>query len=179
MPGNAPTLPFQISSIVTAFNFLLLMFTALLSYRSYVAQTRTGIRESLEQLDDVQLNGSVKIKPILHRFNFGILDPRTELYIKFYNFGQQPASASSLIDDVGMFHPSRSDDMVEYLNSYCPQVESTELRDDGLIIHVSSRNAVEIRRCTDQIMREIKNLENAISNREIESYLKNDDDDNT
>lgn len=65
-------------NFLTIFNTFLIGITILLSYQSFKFQTRTGIRESLEQLEDVEFYNE-KFSPILHKLIFrpirGIVQP--------------------------------------------------------------------------------------------------------
>ena len=79
-------------------NLLLLVTTAILSARSFAFQARASVRESIEQLDDVEYQNANqrKVKALLHRFSFGWADfltlglignPESQILLKEYSAG--------------------------------------------------------------------------------------------
>ncbi|WP_147439944.1 hypothetical protein [Haloarcula sp. Atlit-7R] len=147
--------------LLSLMSLFLLVFTSLLSYFSYSAQARTGIRESLEQLDDVEINNSYKIKPILHRFNFGPRKPKSTILVKLYKTQYNEATAS--IPGVGSDHLNEKD-IEEIASKLKTEGEFRELlknsyvNDDGVFFELSTRNAVEIRRFANNAMTQIRDV---------------------
>lgn len=154
---------------LTLFNTLLLVVTGYLSYTSYVFQKRTGVRESLEQLEDVEY-GSGKLRPILHRFEFiPFLRKKVEVQLKYYHFGNSPASAGVLNDlfQKQLYHLNGRDssyseygqeefssDIERALNSldYC---DSASVDSEGIVVMFQTTNAVEIRRRANLTMQKL------------------------
>jgi len=154
---------------LTLFNTLLLVLTGYLSYTSYVFQKRTGVRESLEQLEDVEY-GSGKLRPILHRFEFTpFLREKVEVQLKYYHFGKNPASAGVLNDlfqrqlyqlngrDSSYSEYRQEDfesDIQEFLCdlNYC---KSASVDSEGIVVTFQTTNAVEIRRRVNLIMQKL------------------------
>ena len=147
--------------LLSLMSLFLLVFTSLLSYFSYSAQARTGIRESLEQLDDVEINNSYKIKPILHRFNFGPRNPKSVILIKLYKTQYNEATAS--IPGEASDHLNQDD--IEQIASELEQedefralLKNSYVDDDGVFFELTTRNAVAIRRFANNAMTQIRDI---------------------
>ena len=167
-------LTFVSASPLTAFNTAILIFTAVLSYSTRTFQVRTSIRESIEQLEDVELR-SGKLRPILYRFNYAIGGRSTcSVQLKYYKDGRNPASANQpmrksffgvvnkIIRGVLDEHPARYDinfgkfeDQVAELISGVDGVKNVKNKPNGIIIQIDSGDAVEIRRITEEVLEEI------------------------
>ncbi|WP_324666067.1 hypothetical protein [Haloarcula sediminis] len=158
MPTPTPssaTSQLSINFIVSVISLILLIFTSVLSYYSYSAQARTGVREALEQLDDVEINNKYKIKPILHRFRFRPLSPESSLLLKIYKTQHNEAAASV---------PVSATEQVDndFLNAIITQLTEDEDLDellqtasidrDGVHFELSTRNAVSVRRFANRVM---------------------------
>lgn len=164
MLGNATTTGSGLvigQIVLSLMSLFLLVFTSLLSYFSYSAQARTGIRESLEQLDDVEINSSYKIKPILHRFDFGPLNPRSIILIKLYGTRYNEAAAS--IPKEASYQLDAAE--IEHLESDLKQedefselIENSYINDDGVFFELTTRNPVAIRRFANNAMTQLRDM---------------------
>lgn len=164
MPANATSFgsPFLAGQI--AFSLLslaLLIFTSVLSYFSYSAQARTGIRESLEQIDDVEINNRYKLKPILHRFDFGPLNPNSTLLIKVYQTQYNESVASIPENATDQLDEEEIETIVENVledSEFRELLGDSYLRKDGVYFELDTRNAVAIRRFANKAMEEIRDV---------------------
>ena len=162
MPGNAtasggPLITGQIA--LSVLSLFLLVFTSILGYFSYSAQARTGIRESIEQLDDVEITTSYKLKPILHRFEFGPLDPKSVLLIKLYKTQHNEATASIPVEALGQYDQNDIEKVVGELekdSEFRDVLEESYVGVDGIFFELSSRNGVAIRRFANKAMSELR-----------------------
>lgn len=149
---------------LTGLNTILIIGSLYLGYRTFVFQARAGIRESLEQLEDVAFNRS-KLTAMLHEFDF--LRSHSTVLLKYYMPGRNPASANQPTD---LFHrqsPWRKSDDEEFTQERSYEavrrhVESTDgvtssrVDEEGIFLEISSRNAVEIRSVADKVLRNLK-----------------------
>ncbi len=172
------------SNPLTVFNTLLLLFTGYLSYSSYVFQTRTSIRESLEQLDDVEFRKG-KLRPMLHSYDHSIIRSACIVELKYYRNGRNPASANQL-DEAFRFERHRiakiHDDMnhgepfdtnvflsaVEESIPTLPKVTDTRVTADGIFIDIESSDAVLIRRRTQEVLECVYRTLNGINEETVE-----------
>jgi len=145
----------SINFIISTVSLLLLIFTAILSYYSYSSQARTGVREALEQLDDVEINNKYKIKPILHRFHFGPLSPQSSLLLKIYQTQYNEAAASIPVSATEQV----DEDFLDAINTQLTEDENLDellqtasINHDGVHFELTTRNAVSIRRFANRAM---------------------------
>jgi len=155
---------------ISALNLVLLCITIVLSVSSYSSQARMSVRESIEQLDDLEVNHSTKIKPSLHDFDFGILNPRSTVQFRVLSPAQNPSTASKYITSSSLFHESRNSEMESFLEQR-DLVSRAEFNEPEVIVGISSRNAVEVKQATEEIMLQIRDLQNAVSSSEIDELL--------
>jgi len=155
-------------NFLTVFNTFLIGITILLSYQSYQFQTRTGIRESLEQLDDVEFNQE-KLRPILHDFVFRPLrGHRATVHLKYYRFGTNPASANKshynvfertffyLNDrDASGIPEIRLRNAITEKLSGMAEIEDVWIEDTGIFLELDTGNAVEVRRRTEAVLQNL------------------------
>jgi ribosomal protein L18E len=137
----------------------LLVFTTILSYFSYSAQARTGVRESLEQLDDVEINSSYKLKPILHRFEFGPKNPKSVLLIKIYKTQYNEASASVPKAASDQLNEDQIESITDKLykdDEFHALLQDSGVNGDGIFFELATRNAVTARRFANSAMTEIR-----------------------
>jgi hypothetical protein len=144
---------------VSVVSLFLLIFTSVLSYYSYSAQARTGIRESLEQLDDVEISNTYKVKPILHEFDFAFRDPRSVVLIKLYSTQYNEAAASVPQDTTTQIEEDNLPEILEDIRAdsdFDDLLTDVWVNDDGVHLELRTRNAVEIRRLANAVMVEIR-----------------------
>lgn len=156
---------FVSNRFLTVFNTFLIGITFLLSYQSFKFQTRTGIRESLEQLEDVEFKKE-KLRPILHELVFRpVRGHRATVHLKYYRFGRNPASANKSHYNVfhHTFHELNKRDsngvpedrlrqaIVSKL-SELDEVADVWIEDTGIFLEYDTGNAVEVRRRTETVL---------------------------
>lgn len=156
---------FVTSNPLTAFNSILLVTTAYLSVSSYKFQTRAGIRESLEQLDDLDL-GEEKFSPVLYEVKHRLFwKSRAVVQLKYYQFGKEPAAAARWEDlfNVTLSKMERGLDLKEdeYFSESAAIIEiQNELMElhhvdnvyqgtQGFRLEIDSINALRIRRTVE------------------------------
>jgi hypothetical protein len=145
--------------VLSLMSLFLLVFTSLLSYFSYSAQARTGIRESLEQLDDVEINNSYKIKPILHRFNFGPIYPKSVILLKLYKTQYNEATASVPEEALDQLNEEDIEEIASEIKEkeeFRELLKNSYVNDDGVFFELTTRNAVAIRRFANNAMTQIR-----------------------
>jgi hypothetical protein len=156
------------NNFLTIFNTALIGVTILLSYQSFKFQSRTSVRESLEQLDDVEFSKE-KLKPILHEFIYQpIRGSRTIVQLKYYRFGKNPASASLSRQNLfsrtfyklngrdGSDIPEmRLRDAIVNKLSELDEVVNVWLEDTGIFIEFDTGNSVEVRRRTEIVLQSL------------------------
>lgn len=162
MQGNVPSSGGSLLLGQIALSLLslgLLVFTSILSYYSYSAQARTSVRESLEQLDDIELD-RYKLKPILHRFEFGPLNPKSVLLMKVYDTKHDRPDAS--VPETATDHLDEDDieEIADRLNEseLGDDLEDSYIDEDGIYFEIATRNAVAVRRFANIAMTEIRDL---------------------
>lgn len=164
MPGNATSSGGALITAQIALSLLslgLLVFTSILSYFSYSAQARTGIRESLEQLDDVEINSTYKLKPILHRFDFSLKDPKSIILVKLYQTQHNEATASIPKKASEQFDEDHIEDVVEELEKdeeFSSVLDDSYVNEDGVFFVLTTRNAVKTRRFANRAVTELQNI---------------------
>lgn len=162
-------LTFAAQNPLTIFNTILLLFTGYLSYSSFKFQTRTSVRESLEQLDDVEFRQE-KLRPILHELKFRPLrGHQTTVHLKYYTFGRAPESASrnagrlfvqthsqldSMHEENDLSHQEFKNLLKSALESLDP-VDRIEVDDTGIFLRFDTGNPVSVRRRTEQILQKL------------------------
>jgi len=130
-------------------NIGLLVITILLGIRSYRFQKRTGLREAIEQLDDMAVSDLAKFKPLVHSGNLLFPPRRAKIYFQLSvdSDGQSssiPSSASQWVDDNDI-----SLELVENLDGVS-NIEIGDTTPTGLIVTTSSVNEI---RCRNTVMR--------------------------
>lgn len=155
---------------ISALNLVLLCITIVLSVSSYSSQARMSVRESIEQLDDLEINHSTKIKPALHDFDFGILNPRSTVQFRILGAAQNPSTASQYVTSNSLFHDSRNSEMESFLEQR-DLVSKAEFNEPEVIVKIPSRNAVEVKQATEEIMLQIRDLQSAVTAGEIDELL--------
>lgn len=174
---------------LTVFNTLLLVLTGYLSYSSYVFQVQTSIRESLEQLEDVELRRG-KVRPILHDFNHSIIsDSRTSVLLKYYHDGRNPANANqprgpfrcvryhlaNHHDKMQAGEPVEEEKFLDGLEQSLPDIPgviTVTTNDSGIFLEIDSDDAVFVRRLTEDVMEKVYNSLVLQSPEEIIEELK-------
>lgn len=137
--------PLQIDSAVQIFSnnylsilsFIGILITIILSGLSLSLQRRAAARESLEQLDDVQLRHTAKLRPLLHEYSW--LRRKAVVKLKAYR--------STDVAGVSDIHPRSL-----LLNCRGLQDSNVEPVSDGYHLTINSSNAVKIRRKTTQLL---------------------------
>lgn len=165
------------------FNTILISVTILLSYQSFKFQTRTGIRESLEQLEDIEFSKE-KLKPVLHEFVFKpFRGHRTTVQLKYYRYSTKPASASQNRDDLfhRTFYSINRDADTEIPEekfreaigaklSTLDEVANVRLEDTGIFLEYDTGNAVEVRRRTEIVLKTLSNWHTTSDERFVETF---------
>lgn len=130
------------------FSIFLLFVTIGLSLKSLKFQKQTGVRESIEQLNEV-IGGNWKMKPILHSYNthFGYLGT-SQIDIKFYQMHHEK------IAQAGRFQRAEhnircSEEEFEDISG----VISAEIEDNYLRITCNSIDAIKCRNTAEKAMR--------------------------
>lgn len=156
---------FGLQNPLTLFNTFLLIFTGYLSLSSYKFQSRTSIRESLEQLEDIEFRKE-KLSPIMHDFGFRpIRGHRTTVQLKYYRFGKNPASASKLhnrLFHTTLYEANRTEedklsedtfyDALQRKLSNLDGVNGVWIRNTGIFLTYDTGNAVEVRKRTEKAL---------------------------
>jgi len=150
-------------------NFALLLFTAVLSFNTYRFQKQAGLRESLEQLEDVEFLGG-KLRPILHKFSYIPMVRATSMVeLQYYQFGREPSSAGQLSKPLQIQYNSLTDrgsneysrqqfnsDLMKFIinRDKCKRVE---VNDNGILLEFETVNPVVVRRRTRSILKLLNN----------------------
>jgi hypothetical protein len=164
MPVNATTSGSALITgqiVLSLISLVLLVFTSVLSYFSYSAQARTGIRESLEQLEDVEIDNRYKIKPILHRFSFGPCNPESVILLKIYQAQYNEATASIPEEASDQLTEEDIEEIVTELNKeneFRDLLKNSYVDEDGVSFELTTRNAVAVRRFANKAMTEIRSV---------------------
>lgn len=164
------------STSLSVLNVLLVLLTILFTARSYASQVRTNVRESLEQLDDIEYEDRDrrKLKPILNEFDFGWIHhaslgvvgprPRSEILLKEYRAGThgQWASRTAEVSEEAELRTRKTATLSKKLKrveggertalTKLPETRIEGRTGEGLVVTVYSRNPVEVRRAADLIM---------------------------
>lgn len=129
-------------SPIQGITLLGIVLTIIISISSLNLQWHATARESIEQLDDLELyRQRYKIKPILHSFPTW---PFRNTKVKFQVY--QPTDVAG----VSGLHPN-----FMALPGYLFENYSVEPVPDGYVMTIKSRNAVQIRRVTNRLLREL------------------------
>jgi hypothetical protein len=153
---------------LTLLNTFLIIITILLSYNAYKFRTRASVRESLEQLDDVEFRKE-KLRPILHELDFRLIRKhRTTVHLKYYTFGREPASASLSNKNLfwRTFYQLNNKDAdgipTEQLREAIAgksreldKVEKVWIEDTGIYLQFKTGNAVQVRRWTEDVLQNL------------------------
>lgn len=158
------------NNVLTVINTSLILVTIYLSYQSFKFQTRTSIRESLEQLEDIDFYHE-KFSPILYKFDFRpVRGHRTTVQLKYYSYGRNPASASDNQRDLfnRTFYILNDRDYSGIPTKRLRQAIAEKLLeaeavtdvwtdDTGIFLEYDTGNAVEVRRRTEAIFQSLSN----------------------
>jgi len=118
--------------------FLGIIPTIILGYSSMNHQRRNAARESIEQLDDLYLRSSYKIKPILHEFPKWP-GRRSSVKLKIYN----PGEVAGVSQPHGNFYIFSREVFSGHSFHTAP---------DGYIIYLNSANPVEVRNSVETLL---------------------------
>lgn len=167
-----PILDFALANPLTVLNLGLLLLTLTLSYFSYTAQRRNSTRESIEQLDDLYINNSLKVKPLLHEFKFGPLRPSSSIHFQFLNpQNDRAAVATRPATSIPLLHISRLREIEKYLHRTL-DVSGVQANENSIEIQISSRNPVLVRATVEEALSEILHLHGATNRGDIDEALK-------
>lgn len=144
LPQLSNIIPPGISTI-EVLSFIGILITIAISYSSLNQQRMAAARESLEQLDDLEIRqGNAKLKPIIHKFSNW---PFNKSIVKLQ------ASRTSEIAGVSRPHPLN----FLALPGYVFQDFDVEPVKDGYHLTIHSSDPVEIRKRTNELIYEINN----------------------
>jgi len=136
----------------------LLIFTAVLSLQGYIFRVQTGIRESVEQLDDILVTGTSKLKPIVHSLSYRpwIWPSKNKVEVKFYNTRQSLASVSSPhTAPLWWLNDTEQTQLMKALRNL-DGIEAAKVTKEGILFTSRSNNSARIRRATQSVMRVIR-----------------------
>ena len=165
-------------------NFVLLVATAMLSYNSYIAQKRAGLRESLEQLDDVEYYQE-KLKPILHEFDYiPFLKQESVVLLKYYKEGANPASSNrptelfrqTLWRVRGKSHSGElitNESVYEALQKKLDKLEDLNVErvdESGIYFKINSVDPVFVRERTDVALTKLRDWQTTSKERFIDEF---------
>lgn len=165
------------------FNTFLISVTIILSYQSIKFQSRTSIRESLEQLDDVEYS-SEKLKPILHKFAFRPLrGHQTIVQLKYYRYSSQPATSSQsgphlfqgTLYSINRHVESEipKDEFLQAISrklSTLDEVSDIWVEDTGIFLQYETGNSVEVRRRTETVLKNLNEWHTTSKERFVETF---------
>ncbi|CDK40472.1 hypothetical protein BN903_3 [Halorubrum sp. AJ67] len=140
------------STLLTAFNTLLILGTIGLGISTYIFQKRTSLRESLEQLDSLWVEHRREyIGVFLHEFSYLPL-LRENAVLKFYVRSPTPEEKAN----VGMIRNAENlirDTFGKAPEDFLEYDRVTEAWDDesGLYLKTNTVDAVEVRQLAEQI----------------------------
>lgn len=141
---------------------VLIIFTSYLSYGSYKFQIRAAIRESLEQLDDIELGSQEKAKVMLHEFSYDLYKPETTLLFQFYTIGDRPEAAaipdSIMLQSLCEEQRNRFVDKIESLD----KVKYSRITETGIQIECIGKESVEIRQIALEVFGIIEEFSNEV-----------------
>lgn len=145
-----------VAQVLLSFASIGLLFVAIhLSWQSRIAQKQMRKRQSLEELDDIEMNENLKFKPLLHSFDHSLRDPQTKVLFKFYEPGTKGRMASR------PKHPGytvdNQDTQIEWMENqlknedlFEKEVESIEAEKYGILLSLNTENPVTIRNWSDR-----------------------------
>lgn len=154
---------------LTLFNSLLLIGTGWLSYSSYKFQSRAGVREALDQLEDIDIYRG-KLSPILDEFTFKPLSGEfsSTVKLKYYKYGRNPASANKedsllsrtlyLLNDKAASENITEEEFYRLLSESLeelPTVDAVAVNTNGIFLQFETVNAVQVRRRTEFVLEQI------------------------
>lgn len=169
-----PIFEFLTANPLTTFNTLLLILTAYLGYSSFIFQNRTSVRESLEQLGDLELGHDI-LSPILHKYSYSLFrETETVVLLKYYTAGENPARAvryrkffdrtfyrtfrnRSTGDDVSWGREEFTAAFQQHLLNE-DFADDVRVADEGIYITLNKDSAVEIRRDIERILDHISRI---------------------
>lgn len=128
----------DIVDIATLFGVI---FTIIISFVSLTLQRQGAAREAIEQLDSLDIR-AFKIKPILHRYRI-LPFKRTDVKLQFYNPNNQ-------VSDLSAIYPN----FLAY-PGYIFKNYSVKAVKDGYILSIKSKDSVQIRRETNNLLTDI------------------------
>jgi len=148
--------PPNIQTGISIISLILLVFTAYLSFQTHVFQVRTQIRESLEEFEDVEIKYGDKLTALLHKFEYfdkyRIWRSKTMILIQHRHTREVPASASALHYDIMYWLPEENKE--EFLDTLTniKNVSDAQYSEHGIIITVTTGNAVKVRRISQKVI---------------------------
>ncbi|MCU4801333.1 hypothetical protein OB920_13210 [Halobacteria archaeon HArc-gm2] len=169
---------------LTIFNSLLLITTAVLSFSSQIFQTRTSIRESLEQLEDVEFHRE-KLKPILHNVEyFPLLKGKSTVLLKYYQEGRNPASANKPLDlftrtlnkagrvhsDNRVFTKEKAYSGIKRTLNEVEGVTVSRVDESGIYLEIPSADSVVVRERTDAVLTRLRELHTTSTSKFVEQH---------
>lgn len=133
----------------------LLFVTIYLSWQSRIAQKQMGIRQSLEELDDIEIDEHLKIKPLLHSFDYSFRNSKTKVLFKLYEPGTKGRQASKpKKPDYSLYKQEKQIEWIENqlkgFDGYDDEIESLQSDKYGILLTLNTENPVTIRNWTDR-----------------------------
>lgn len=151
----------------TVVNFFLILITVYLGIQAHIFQIRTSLRESLEQLDPLDVQKGPTLNPLLHEFNYGfpiigrflkIASPSVTIKIRNTPPGGDSPVATRL-RKWSDFAYVDIDKIEKRLNSL-EGLEAVEIDTRELRFNIRSRNPVIVRKRTVDAMLQIEDSVN-------------------
>lgn len=153
---NSGLLGFGLSplEIIQILSFVGILFSIFIATDSLVQQKRAAVRESIEQLDDMELPAiHSKIRPFLHRFRYSYRRGST-VKIKIYQHTD--------VAGVSKNHPQ-----FIVFSGYLFEAHSVAITNDGYLLDIDSIDPVVVRRVTDDLLTKLSNVGRSRSSGEV------------
>ena len=135
--------------------FALLLFTTYLSIQTQLFQVRTSIRESLEQIDDFQLETDLKFNAILHRFSYKGPWSRSRIFVKWRTPGADASMSSNHEQVLYWLDQQGKSDLFACLKDEA-SVSDFEETDHGILFTIQSKDPVKVRRVVETVYETIE-----------------------
>jgi hypothetical protein len=136
--------------------FILLLFTTYLSIQTQLFQVRTAIRESLEQIDDFQLEEDLKLKAILYRFSYRGRWSQSRIFIKWRTPGADASMSSNHEQVLYWLDQQGESDFIERLETE-NSVSDVKKTDHGMLFTIQSKDPVKVRQVVETVFEAIEN----------------------
>lgn len=153
--SNPQTLLSVVSIGLLVVAILISLATLWLTWRSHLSQKRGDIRDGLEEIDDIEIDEHMKIKPIFHSFDYSCRNPKTKVLLKLYEPGTEGVQASfpkkpsrSLFKDEKQVGWTES--QLKNVNGFEEEVESLQSEKYGVLLTLNTENPVIIRKWTNR-----------------------------